>query len=460
MGHQQRLSWVMRLKIVVVCILCFGPQALAEDRPGLTTMVDAVLARNSGMKAAEAKVRQAEAGRRQATAMRFPMLSARSQFTRSDNPVYVFGTLMQQGHFGPQNFAIDSLNNPGPLTNIQSALDLGIPLFTGFELTSAARLSELSWHEASSGREGAAQQLRLQTASLFFQLLFYRDLLKNLDDRIVASGQEIADAGNLKARGVVLGSDYYAAEAIHSGLKGWKIQVQADQSTALARLAILSGKEGWQPTGSLTGKMPEVASKEDLMKTALIKRPELLAAESRVTMADVNRRQAGRALLPKIQAFASLATNTDDFSSNPSNYLFGVGATFPLGDPAYFARRSGSLAAEEAAAESRTQLEESIRIEVSQAYEAYQGARAGLSLAKDTQERAAKSLELFRPLYRSGRQSILEVLRAEEASARTQATYLQALLNIHVDYLQLQAAAGCLDQTVITQLSRQSMETP
>lgn len=451
----------MRLRIIVIgCFLCLSRQALTEDRSGLAATVDAVLSHNSGMKAAEAKVRQAEAGRRQAIAMRFPMLSARSQVTRSDNPVYVFGTLMEQGRFGPQNFAINSLNNPGPLTNIQSALDLGIPLFTGFELTSAGRLSELSGREASSGREGAAQQLRLQTASLFFQLLFYRDLLKTLEDRIAASGQEVADAGKLKARGVVFGSDYYAAEAIHSGLKGWKIQVQSDQSAALARLAILSGKEGWQPTGSLMGTLPEVASKEELLKTALIKRPELLAAASRVTMADVNRRQAGRALLPKVRAFASLATNTDDFSSNPSNYLFGVGATLPLGDPAYLARRSGSLAAEEAAAQSRTHLEESIRIEVSQAYEAYQGARAGLPLAKDTQERAAKSLELFRPLYRSGRQSILEVLRAEDACARAQAAYLQALLNVHVGYLQLHAAAGSLDQTIIAELSRQLTEQP
>lgn len=444
----------MRKLVLAGFFLYVSPAALATDLSGLSTAVDAVLSHNSGMKAAEAQVRQAEAGQREAQAMRLPMLSARSQFTRGDQPVYVFGSLMEQGRFGPQNFAIDALNHPGDLSNIQSGLDLGIPLFTGFELTSAARLSELAGQQARSGREGAAQQLRLQTASLYFQLLFDRDLLKSLDERIAASDQEVTDARKLKEKGVVFGSDYYAAEAIYGGLKGWKIQVQTDQSAALAHLAILSGKEGWQPKESLTEKTPTVVSKDELLKTALTKRPDLLAAASQITMAEVNRQQAGRALLPKVQAFASLETNTNDFGSNPSNHTFGVSAKLPFGDPAYFARESRSVAAAEAATESRQNIEESIRIEVSEAYEAYQGALTGLPVARDTQDRAAKSLDLFRPLYHSGRQSIIEVLRAEEGLAKAQAAYLQTLFQAHTAYLRLQAAAGSLDEKVIDQVSK------
>ena len=450
----------MRKLVLVLFFLYVTPPVLVAETTGLETAVNAVLAHNFGMKAVEAHVRQAQAGRRETQAMRLPMLSARSQFTRGDQPVYVFGSLLNQGRFGAQDFSIDTLNHPGDLTNIQSGLDLGIPLFTGYELTSAAHLGELAESQAKSGYEGTAQQLRYQAAALYLQLIFDRDLLKNLDERIAASDQEVADARKLKERGVVFGSDYYAAEAIYGGLKGWRIQVLTDQSAALSHLAILSGEEGWQPKESLTDKTPPIASKDDLLKTALLKRPDLMAAASQVTIADVNRRQAGRALLPKVQAFASLETNTNDFGSNPSNHTFGVAAKLPFGDPAYFARQSRSKAAEEAATESRQNLEESIRIEVSQAYEAYQGALAGLPIAKDTQERADKSLELFRPLYHSGRQSIIEVLRAEEGSARAQSSYLQALLYVHISYLQLQAATGSLDNKAIAEVSQELEAQP
>ena len=47
----------------------------------------------------------------------------------------------------------------------------------------------------------------------------------------------MADARKLKEKGLVFGSDYYAAEAIYGGLKGWRIQVQTDQSAALSKLA-------------------------------------------------------------------------------------------------------------------------------------------------------------------------------------------------------------------------------
>src|ERR1035437_386250 len=139
----------------------------AAEMTGLATAVDSVLAHNAGLKAAQSQIRAAEAGRRETQAMRFPMLSARSQFTRGDHPVYVFGSLMEQGRFGPQNFAIDALNHPGELSNIQSGLDLGVPLFTGYELTSAARLSELAQVQARNGYEGTAQQLRFQAAALY-----------------------------------------------------------------------------------------------------------------------------------------------------------------------------------------------------------------------------------------------------------------------------------------------------
>ena len=144
----------MRKLVLVGFFLYVSPAVLATDISGLSTAVDAVLSHNAGMKAAEAQIRQAEAGRREVQAMRLPMLSARSQFTRGDQPVYVFGSLMEQGRFGPQNFAIDALNHPGDLTNIQSGLDLGVPLFTGFELTSAARVSELAGHRPEADTKG------------------------------------------------------------------------------------------------------------------------------------------------------------------------------------------------------------------------------------------------------------------------------------------------------------------
>ena len=51
----------MRRVVLVAFILYVSHSVLAADRSGLSTAVDAVLAHNSGMRAAQAQVRQAEA---------------------------------------------------------------------------------------------------------------------------------------------------------------------------------------------------------------------------------------------------------------------------------------------------------------------------------------------------------------------------------------------------------------
>ena len=448
MRMPKRLSFVS-------LVLLFSGFLNAAETMDLASAVSAALAHNYGLKAAEAQVDAARAGLREAEAQRLPMLSARSQWTRGDNPVYAFGSLLEQGRFGPDNFAIDSLNHPSDLSNIQSGLDLGIPIFTGYELTTAVRLGELGVQQARSGREGELQQLRYQASSLYLQIVLDQEILKRVDERIAASAQEVADAQKLKERGVVLGSDYYAAEAILSGLRSWRVQVQTDQATAASRLAIMTGGKDLPVQGTLSEPSYRIPSRDDLIQQALARRPDLLGAASQVSLAEVNRQQAGRSMLPKVKAFASLETDTNDFSSNPTNHLYGVSAQLPFGDPGYFSRRSRAASAEEAARQTRANLEENVRAEVAQAYEAYQGAFAAQATAKETADHAARSLELFRPLYHSGRQSIIEVLRAEEALAKAQAAYCEVLFRIHSAYLQLSAASGGLDDKIIEMISAQ-----
>ena len=47
----------------------------------------------------------------------------------------VFGSLLEQGRFGPENFAISSLNDPNALTNLRSAITTSVSIFDGRRTT-------------------------------------------------------------------------------------------------------------------------------------------------------------------------------------------------------------------------------------------------------------------------------------------------------------------------------------
>ncbi len=432
----------------------------ASPSAALAGYVETVLRHHAGLRAAESRVQAAEAGLKETQYQRLPNLSARSTLTRGDNPVFVFGSLLEQGRFGPENFAIDSLNNPSALTNIKSALDLGVPLFTGLDLTSASRQRELAARQATDERNALAQGVRLKAASAYLEALLNRELLLELDQRLAASREEVGNAKRLKDRGVVLGSDYYAALALFHGLSAWRVELSNQQQQIRSQLTILAGAPSPALTGRLNEKSPALPEEQELVAQALKQRPDLAASARMVEQAEVGAQQAGRTIWPRIDGFASLETNTNDFESNPTNHLFGVAARLPFGDPSFFARRSRAASSQSAALEARKANEEAALLELSGAYHAYRTATESLPIMKEMAASAEESLRLFRPLYRSGRQSILDVLRAEEALAKARAAYWQSLFRLHVGHLQLMAASGALNSDIVQNLSQRLEAKP
>ena len=92
--------------LVVSSDRVWGRQTPGEsaDRLSLAQAVELALERNPLIRSVQAGVSQAEAGLAEAEAGRLPNLSFEQGFTNSNNPVYVFGTLLEQERFGAEHF--------------------------------------------------------------------------------------------------------------------------------------------------------------------------------------------------------------------------------------------------------------------------------------------------------------------------------------------------------------------
>lgn len=418
----------------------------------LSAVVDAVVQRAPVLEAARAQVRQAQAARQEVSLTRLGRIDLSGSITRGNNPVYVFGSLLEQGRFGPQNFATAFLNDPPYLTNYKGSITAGVPVFTAFELSTQEKLAGLGKTQAESGQDLSAQQIRFQTLASYLQVIVSRRIGVMLDERIGSGSKAIEEAGQLKERGLVLGSDYFVAESIREGLKGWRIQVQGEETQALDRLAVLAGIVVPVPPLRFSETPLEIPSTETLIGQALESRPDLRIARLAAQSAEASRFQARSSLLPRASAFGNLQANTNDFTSAPSNALVGLQLDIPLGDPAYGPRRIRSQADFDARRRQADAAAETVRMDVAQAAQSYRTAVQSLAAARQTRDRAARALELFRPLYRSGRQSVMEVLRAEEGLARAEAGVQQALFGVHAGWAQLQWTIGRLDRDAVIQV--------
>jgi outer membrane protein TolC len=67
--------------------------------------------------------------------------------------------------------------------------------------------------------------------------------------------------------------------------------------------------------------------------------------------------------------------------------------------------------------------------------------------------KAKQSLELFRPLYRQGRQSVLEVLRAQASVLQAEAAYYETLYKLNLYRAQALLASETLDTAAVKDIS-------
>src|SRR5437870_4397096 len=93
--------------------------------------------RRADRNAAESRISAARGGN-------LPKVNYSESWARSDNPVFVFSSLLTQHQFGERNFLIGPLNRPDFLNNFQSQLTADQTLYDAGQTRRGVRSAELA----------------------------------------------------------------------------------------------------------------------------------------------------------------------------------------------------------------------------------------------------------------------------------------------------------------------------
>src|SRR3989304_7578604 len=112
-------------QIAAVALIISIPALLpAQEARSLEQAMRIALDQNPGLRATEAAESGASERVAGARAGYFPTVDYTESVQRGTNPVYVFGSLLEQHRFQGSNFDLESLNRPDALTNFSSQLTL------------------------------------------------------------------------------------------------------------------------------------------------------------------------------------------------------------------------------------------------------------------------------------------------------------------------------------------------
>jgi outer membrane protein len=413
----------------------------------LEQAVDLALRRNPLTQSAAAGRKMADASAEEALAGRWPLLQFNEIFTRSNNPVFVFGSLLEQARFGPGNFDIGTLNNPDSLNNFRTAVNLKWPLFDQMQTPTRITRARIGQEQADLQVEIVNQQIRFEVIRAYYGVLVAREKEQVAGEAVRMGEADRKRIGDLFSSGLVVQSDLLGAEVQLAEFRQQQLQAEGDWFTAQALLNTVMGlpvQTSHKIGGQLAEKDFPLPETDELLRLALEHRPDYSRAGSAIRSAEEGVRGAKGNYLPRIDVFSTYGISGRDLASGSSDYAVGAGLTFDLFDLSRGARVDKARAAKSAAAAEQEHLANQIRLEVIHSYRGYVTARERVKVAVGAVAQADEALRIVQDRYREGLTQITEVLRAETAFVRARLNLIAARYDTYVGYARILMASGRL----------------
>jgi len=436
----------MKLAALLIILISAVPAGAQQITLGQAARETLSYSRN--IKSAAAAAEAAGETVKQAEAMRLPKLSYSSQLTTGDDPVYVFGSLLRQNKFTAADFDLGRLNEPDDRVNFSNAVSAEIPLFTGFRIANYKKLGENRTEQSRRVLDFTGQAELFGTVQNYLMLGFKSELKKIAEETEKSTAEELKVADRLRSKGFILGSDYYAAQSALSGIKSSRAALDKEILAESASLAVRLGRDPetmLTPAPGFSAFLYETEDEKTQIAGLKEARGDIAAARLEAKNAGISREIEADSVLPQIGAFAELQTNTRDFSSNPLSRTAGINMTIEFGDFTRDSRIKQREAQKKQAEQKAAAMTDSAVSELLKLRRQYESAKAALPAAKEAVENAKRSLEIFKPMFRNGRQSVLEVVRAETALMAARSSLAEITFKLHSYYASALFMAGELD---------------
>lgn len=419
------------------------------DKLTLRNAVTEALDRNPMMAAGRAGREIAEAQREEAQAALLPSLQFSETYMNSNNPVFVFGSRLEQSAFREHHFTLDALNRPGSINNFRSAVDLKIPLFNRFQLSSGINQAETREEQADADLLWAEQQLRFQVIQSYYGVVV-AEARREVAQQAVETAQE--QLSNIKDRfeqGMVVESDLLAMQVQLADFRQQLVEAEGNLETARAALnTVLSRPMDFyqEIAESLEEKSFSVAQQSELIARALKNRPDYLKILMESELREEDVQKAKGQYWPDLNLFANYGMSGVDPVSGSGDFAVGAKLTFNLVDFGRPARVKQALAATRASRAHTEYKRNEIRFEVVQAYQGFRSSQERLNVATASVDQAAEALRIVEDRHGVGLTTITEVLRAQTALLRARMMLLGARYDYYVNFAKTLLMTGELRQ--------------
>ncbi|HKS96023.1 MAG TPA: TolC family protein [Terriglobia bacterium] len=447
----------MRQKFIVVAFLglLFFPRAAAgqgqtpspPEEFTLPQAVELALKNNPALQAADSYAEAVRHAVASAKAGYYPRVDFSEGFTRSNNPVFVFSSLLTQRRFAAQDIALGSLNFPLPLDNFRTQFTAGVPLYDAGQTARRVHDARFNSQEAEESVKRTRQEVIYQVIISYLNQILAGESVSVAEESVKSTEEDLARARARQEQGQALLSDVLSAEVQLAQAKAELIRARNGAAMAQSTLAVAMGLAEDTPVqarGHLNEVTFESGTLAEQQQRALALRPDYQQALLGKDKAANATAGARAQFLPTVNLFSSWEQDNESFAARGgNNWTAGATLNFTLFDGgARRAQLAESHARERQAEALRAQIAEDIRLQVHKAYLNLTGALDRVDVSRQSASQAQESLSILRNRYEAGLATITDVLNAETTHARAQRDFLGAVYDYRIAYATLELSTG------------------
>jgi len=449
------------MKIALILALGFLPIGAQDPGISLNDAVRLALEKNKSLEAATAASKAADKRISEARSGFLPKVNYSESWTRSDNPVFVFSSLLTQKQFGEQNFQVRPLNNPNFLNNFQSQLTADQVLYDARQTRRAVRSAELAKDITNEDGRRTQMEVIASVIRAYYDSLLSSDQLNATSQAMRSAQADLDRAQAVRTAGMSTDADTLSIRVHLASVREQQIRREADVDVARAALNDAIGLPLDTPHTLTTVLVPldlPEGSLAEQQKTAIEQRPEARQMKLATSLAETQAANARSSMLPQVSLHGAYEADRQRFATmGGDNWLVSIGLRWNLfngfGDKARI-EESKFVQQRSSAEEART--DSAIRLQVHRAYADVHAATQRIEVAKASVAEAEESLRITQNRYEAGFSNVTDLLRTETAVLEARTRHLAAVRDQRVAAAMLELAAGTLtpDSSVLDKGTR------
>ncbi len=438
-------------KAVTIVLVCLAfpsrPVVLAQNVTplSLSDAIQLAVKSNRQLEASRQGTAAVSSAIGQARAAFFPRLDLIEGFTYSDKPTLVFSNLLDQSNFRQQNFAISSLNEPTPLTNLSSQIRLEQPLYAGGQLSARLGQAKAAAEASVELTKRTEQQIVVGTIEAYYFALLAESNLKVVEKALESARAQLERTRDLFERGLAVRADYLRTQVLMGSLERERIEAENGVIISHSALRHVLGVD--ESRFELTDRVNEdSAALEDLSllkARAKEQRPDLKAAVKDIEKSQQSIRAARAGYFPSLGLVTQYESNTRNFNSSGESFAVFVTAKWNLFNGLATQEK---VVQEQALREQARLLHEDLlqvaALEVEKAYLGLLTSRKQVSVARENVAQAQEALRMMSDRYMAGLARNADVLDNETVLKRAEQDLLLAQVNSQIFRARLKLATG------------------